>query len=47
MVTLVAPRNLVPVIVMDVPPDISPEDGETLVTVGKPVIEMLYVAEKV
>ena len=34
IVTLVAPVKLVPVMVTDVPPDVEPELGEMLVTVG-------------
>jgi len=34
MVTAVAPVKLVPVIAIEVPPDMEPLDGETLATVG-------------
>jgi hypothetical protein len=34
IVTAVAPVKLAPVIVMEVPPNVDPLDGETLATVG-------------
>jgi len=34
IVTAVAPVKLVPVIVMEVPPNVDPPDGEMLATVG-------------
>jgi hypothetical protein len=35
IVTAVAPEKLVPVIVIEVPPNVDPLDGETLATVGE------------
>ena len=39
-VTPVAPVRFVPVMVMFVPPDVDPDEGETAVTIGGSMIEI-------